>query len=40
MPVVEGDIVLVEKYAGQEISLDDEDYVIAKAEEIIAKVQQ
>lgn len=40
MPVTEGDIVLMEKYAGLEVSLDNEDFVICRADEIVAKVQQ
>ena len=38
MPVKIGDIVLMEKYSGQEIKIDDEEYVILKADEIIAIV--
>jgi len=38
MPVAVGDIVLMDKYAGQEVTLDGEDYVIVKAEDIIAIV--
>lgn len=35
-PVKVGDVVLIEKYAGQEVSLNDEDYVIVRGEDIIA----
>jgi len=38
MPVAVGDVVLMDKYAGQEVTLDGEDYVIVKAEDIIAIV--
>jgi len=38
MPVQVGDIVLIEKYASQEVSLDDQDYIVAKASEIVAIV--
>ena len=36
IPVQAGDKILIEKYAGQEVSLDDEEFVIVKAEDIIA----
>ena len=36
MPVKVGDIILMDKYAAQEINIDDEDYVIVKADDIIA----
>jgi len=39
MPVAIGDTVLMEKYSGQEISLDSEEYIIIKAGEIIAIVE-
>jgi chaperonin GroES len=39
IPVKVGDTILMDKYAGQEISLDDEDFVILRAEDIIAIVQ-
>jgi chaperonin GroES len=38
MPVSEGDVVLIDKYAGQEVSIDGEDFVIVKADDIIAKL--
>ena len=40
MPVKIGDIILMDKYSGQEITLDDEEYIIVKADDIIAKVQK
>lgn len=40
MPVKEGDIILMDKYSGQEITLDNEEYVIVKADDIIAIVQE
>jgi chaperonin GroES len=40
IPVKVGDIVLMEKYSGQEITIDDEDFVIVKADELIAIVEQ
>ena len=40
MPVKEGDIILMEKYSGQEVTLDDEEFVILRADDIIAIVEQ
>lgn len=37
--VAVGDVILMEKYSGQEITLDDEEYVIVKADDIIAVIQ-
>jgi chaperonin GroES len=39
MPVKEGDTVLMEKYSGQEVTLDGTEYVIVRASEIIAIVE-
>ena len=39
MPVKENDVVLIEKYSGQEVSLNDEEFVIVRANEIIAIVE-
>lgn len=39
-PVKVGDIILMEKYSGQEVTLDDEQYVIVKADDIIATVEK
>lgn len=39
IPVKAGDTILMDKYAGQEITLDDEDFVILRAEDIIAIIQ-
>jgi chaperonin GroES len=36
MPVQVGDKILMDKYAGQEVTLNDEEFVIVKAEDIIA----
>ena len=38
MTVKEGDVILMDKYAGQEITIDDEEYIIVKADDIIALV--
>ena len=40
MPVKVGDIILMEKYSGQEVTLDDQDYVILRADDIIAIVEK
>lgn len=40
MPVKIGDIVLMEKYSGQEVTIDDHEYVIVKADDLIAVVQK
>lgn len=39
MPVKVGEKVLLDKYSGQEVKIDEIDYVIVKAEEIIAIVE-
>lgn len=40
IPVKVGDIVLIEKYSGQEVALNDEDYVIARADDLIAIIEK
>lgn len=40
MPVKMGDIVLMEKYSGQEVTLDDQEFTILKADEIIAIIEK
>lgn len=35
-----GDVILMDKYSGQEITLDDEEFVIVKADDIIAIVEE
>ena len=37
---VDADIILMEKYSGQEINLDDEEYVIVRADDIIAIIEK
>ena len=39
MPVKVGDVILMDKYSGQEVSVDDEDLVILKADDIIAIIE-
>ena len=40
MPVKIGDTILIEKYSGQEITLNDEEFVIVKADDIIAIIEK
>lgn len=40
MPVKVGDVILMEKYSGQEVSLEDQDYTILKADDIIAIIEK
>jgi chaperonin GroES len=39
VPVKVGDIILMEKYSGQEITIDEQEFVIVKADELIAIVE-
>ena len=39
MPVKEGDVILMDKYSGQEVTLDDEEFVILRSDDIIAIVE-
>lgn len=39
MPVSVGDTILMDRYGAQEITIDDEEYIIVKADDIIAIVQ-
>lgn len=40
MPVKIGDVVLTDKYSGQEVTIDDEEYIIVKADDIIAIIEK
>lgn len=40
MPVKVDDLILMEKYSGQDVTLDNEEYVILRADDIIATVEQ
>jgi chaperonin GroES len=40
IPVKVGDIVLIEKYSGQEVTLCDEEYIIARADDLIAIIEK
>lgn len=40
MPVKVGDTILIEKYSGQEVSLNDAEFVIVRADDIIATIEK
>lgn len=40
MPVKVGDVILMDKYSGQEVTVDDEEYMILKADDIIAIIEE
>jgi chaperonin GroES len=40
MSVQVGDIVMMDKYSGQEVTLDDVEYLIVRSDDIIAVVQK
>jgi chaperonin GroES len=40
IPVKVGDTILMEKYSGQEVTLDNEEYVILRADDLIAIVEK
>jgi len=40
MPVKEGDTILMDKYSGQEVTLDDEKFVIVRADDIVAIIEE
>ena len=40
VPVKVGDMILMDKYSGQEVTLHDEEYVIVKADDIIAIIEE
>lgn len=40
MPVAIGNVILMEKYSGQEVTIQDEEFVIIKADDIIAIVEK
>ena len=35
-----GDIILMEKYSGQEVTLDDEEYIILRSDDVIAIIEK
>ncbi len=40
VPVKVGDVILMDKYSAQEVSIQDEEYVILKADDIIAIIEE
>lgn len=40
IPVKVGDIILMEKYSGQEITIENEEFVVIKADDIIAIIEK
>ena len=40
IPVKIGDTILMDKYSGQEVTLDDEEFVIVRSDDIIAIINQ
>jgi chaperonin GroES len=40
MPVKKGDIILMDKYSGQDVTLEGDDYVILRADDIIAIIEK
>lgn len=40
IPVAVGDIILMEKYSGQEVTIQDDEFVIIKADDIIAVIEK
>ena len=40
VPVNVGDTILMDKYSGQEVSIDDEEYLILKSDDIIATIEK
>lgn len=40
IPVKVGDVILMEKYSGQEVTLEDETYVILRSDDLIAIIEK
>lgn len=40
VPVKVGDVILMEKYSGQEVTVDDETFVIIRADDLIAIIEK
>lgn len=40
IPVNVGDVILMEKYSGQEVTLNDQEFVILRADDLIAVVEK
>ncbi|QVL57218.1 MAG: co-chaperone GroES [Simkaniaceae bacterium] len=39
MPVKVGDTILMDKYSGQEVTVDDEEYIVLRADDVIATIE-
>ncbi len=39
IPLKVGDVILMDKYSGQEVTVDEEEYVILKADDVIATIE-
>ena len=39
MPVKVGDLILMDKYSGQEVNIEDEEYVVLRADDVIATIE-
>jgi len=40
VPVKVGDVILMDKYSGQEVTINDEEFMILKADDIIATIEE
>ena len=40
IPVKVGDIILMDKYSGQEVTLNDEEFVVLRSDDIIAIIEE
>ena len=40
MPVKEGETILVDKYCGQEVTIDGDEYLVIRASDVIATVEK
>ena len=40
MPVQVGDTILMDKYSGQEVTVDSEEYIVLRADDVIATIEE
>ena len=40
MPVKVGETILMDKYSGQEVSIDEEEYIVLRADDVIATIEE
>ena len=40
MPVKVGDLILMDKYGGQEVTIDDEEYTVLRADDVVAIIEE